>query len=550
MKTIPFFSLSIPLLAQLATLLTSTIVFADEPLRIGSEKQLFIGPFDEGGRDTYLVESMKNVTMTMNPARVTGERLLELDKPWERGEWPLLDMRQFVLKDGNRFRMYYSALSKYPKLWSEPNCRILCYAESTDGLHWTKPDLGLVKWNGTRKNNILLPNDQFDYVFSEIDGACVFIDPNAAGPQDRYKMLAKVSPVPGNVKKLPKGQYLFASPDGIHWALFSQKKINPRSSDTQFSLFFDDSIDKFVAYTRIKFRPKEHAADFRRQFGSELQPQTLQVGRIVSDDLHYWGKEITVMAQDEADLVGSPPGFDRMHFHGGNVSKYSEAPGVYIAMPNAYYRWKMDMSRERRVASGRKHVQLPGTMDVQLLTSRNGIDWNRTPKRRPFIRLGCEGTFWSKTIWPDGNIIRVGDELWIYFAGLDVSHHEQGLIHDHGARGRAVLRLDGFISADAAYTGGELTTVPVVFAGSALRLNVDTGAGGTVLVEIQDEAGNPVEGFSTDDADEINGNYTRKLVTWNQSSDVSSLTGRAIRLRFVMRDTKLYSFQFTTKEAK
>ncbi len=81
MKTAPVFSLSIPLLAQLATLLTSTIVFADEPLRIGSQKQLFIGPFDESGRDTYLVESMTDVEITMNPAHVTGERLVVQDRP-------------------------------------------------------------------------------------------------------------------------------------------------------------------------------------------------------------------------------------------------------------------------------------------------------------------------------------------------------------------------------------------------------------------------------------------------------------------------------------
>ena len=76
------------------------------------------------------------------------------------------------------------------------------------------------------------------------------------------------------------------------------------------------------------------------------------------------------------------------------------------------------------------------------------------PGRRPFIGLGPEGTFWSKTLWPDGQAHRVGDELWFYFAGLDVSHKEQSILKSSGGRGRAVLRLDGFISADAG--GAEL----------------------------------------------------------------------------------------------
>ena len=63
-------------------------------------------------------------------------------------------------------------------------------------------------------------------------------------------------------------------------------------------------------------------------------------------------------------------------------------------------------------------------------------------------------------------------------------------------------------------------------------------------MEIQDKSGAALRGFTAEDADEINGNYIRKVVTWNDSSDVSLLAGKPVRLRFVMRDTKLYSFQF------
>ena len=555
------------------------IVFLDDvrveyrggPLRIGSDKQLFLGPWTEDGRDGHLVESMENVEITMNPARVTGERLVVQDKPWEgKG---IFDMRQCVIKDGDLFRMYYGALpnhfvpddpndpnlkEQYSSLWRKPYQRIICYAESDDGIHWRKPNLGLCEWNGSRENNIIFPNDDLPFVFSEMDGASVFIDPAARNEDEKYKMFVKVSPVGqggteerGPVpdvpeKSLPKAQYAFVSPDGIRWRLWSTQKANKGKNDTQFSVFWDEEIERYVQYSRVIHRDAADVDYYRRLYdGKASRGVVLKVGRATSEDFLNWGQERVVIEPDEIDRANSPEGLSRLDYYGGNVSKYREAPGAYIALPNAYYHWKFDLTRKwwRGI-----HIQLPSTMDVQLLTSRDGVNWHKPPGRRPFIRLGPKGKFWSSTIWPDGNAIRVGNELWFYFAGLDVSHKEQSLIESNGARGRAVLRLDGFISADAAYTGGELTTRPLVFTGSRLQLNVDTSAGGICQVELQDAQGNAIEGFSLGDADEINGNYIRVKASWQGSEDVSSLAGKTVKLRFVMRDTKLYSFQFRKEQ--
>ena len=111
-----------------------------------------------------------------------------------------------------------------------------------------------------------------------------------------------------------------------------------------------------------------------------------------------------------------------------------------------------------------------------------------------------------------------------------------------------VQRLDGFVSADADYAGGELTTPPIVFDGDRLELNVDTSAVGDARVEILDANMQPVEGFSLADADMIHGNFIRKTVTWQGSDDISALKGQAVRLRFVMRAAKLYAFEFVVAE--
>ncbi len=539
------------------------VVVHAEALHIGGDKQVFAGPWGDDGRDVHLVESMKNISMTMNPARVTGEELLVQDKPWEGTG--ILDMRQCVIRDGNRFRMYYSALphhfvvddpekKQYGNLWKKPYQRILCYAESEDGIHWKKPDLGLCEWEGSRENNILFPNDAFDYQFSEMEGACVFFDPVAKSSDEKYKMFCKISPVGkggterkgpipvAGSKALKKGQYAFASPDGIRWRLLSEKQANLGANDTQFSVFCDDRIDRYVQYTRVVRPNEEQASHYRKVYGGYKGRTTdLMVGRSQSNDFLHWTGEKVVLAPDAIDRAGAPKGVTPMDFYGGNISKYTEAPDVYIGLPNAYYHWKFDMNR--RWWTG-KYVQLPSTLDVQLVTSRDGITWNRAPQRKPFIRLGPKGSWWSGSLWPDGNCFRVGDELWFFFAGLSVSHKEQSLIKSTGARGRAVLRLDGFVSADAAYTGGELTTVPIVFEGDALQLNVDTSAGGVVRVELLDIQGNAIPAFTAADSEEVNGNYIRHIVTWNGQSDVSALAGKSVRLRFRMRDAKLYSFQF------
>ena len=110
--------------------------------------------------------------------------------------------------------------------------------------------------------------------------------------------------------------------------------------------------------------------------------------------------------------------------------------------------------------------------------------------------------------------------------------------------GRAIMRMDGFVSADADYTGGEVVTPLLKFQGRRLELNLDTSGGGCVKVELLDEAGKPIEGFSTEEATILWGNSVRMPVTWGDGANVGPLAGKPIKIRFIMQDCKLYAFQF------
>ena len=77
-----------------------------------------------------------------------------------------------------------------------------------------------------------------------------------------------------------------------------------------------------------------------------------------------------------------------------------------------------------------------------------------------------------------------------------------------------------------------------------MELKVDSGGGGVVMVELLDEQGHPIPGFTVKEATPLCCNSVRKTVTWGQNGDVSRLASRPVKIRFRMRDCKLYAFQF------
>jgi hypothetical protein len=109
---------------------------------------------------------------------------------------------------------------------------------------------------------------------------------------------------------------------------------------------------------------------------------------------------------------------------------------------------------------------------------------------------------------------------------------------------RYTLRIDGFVSVQAPLSGGQLLTKPIVFQGSQLAINFSTSAAGSLRIEIQDAAGQPIPGFTLEDSAEIFGDQLDRVVKWKGGSDVSNLAGKPIRLRFVLKDADLYALRF------
>jgi hypothetical protein len=372
---------------------------------------------------------------------------------------------------------------------------------------------------------------------AELDYGQIFYDPSGP-PEQRWKKVLRK----GHMRERETaGLYIYYSADRIKWVAVPER-VFPYWPDGESSMMYDPALGKYVAFFRQWVERDPGKSYFK------AHPLPLRtVGRLVVDDplkpwvdgwpdqpTLVWGPDNlpapgvefeVVLACDEQD----PPETD-IYYQG--IVRYPWADDVYLAFP-VLYRHVLDELGDRKN---------DGLTEVQLATSRDGIHWRRF--RSSYIPLGPEGSPDSACINYSRSLVRDGDELRQYYLGRSVSHADIGKQKKKAFPGMTVQRLDGFVSANAAYEGGEFTTPLVVFDGDRLELNVDTSAVGDARVEIRGGDGTPVQGFSLADADMIQGNLIRRTVTWAGSDDVSTLKGQAIRLRFVMRGAKLYAFQF------
>ena len=119
-------------------------------------------------------------------------------------------------------------------------------------------------------------------------------------------------------------------------------------------------------------------------------------------------------------------------------------------------------------------------------------------------------------------------------------HHERG----EGVKKPLYMhkvRKDGFACVYADAEERVLITKPLTFEGDELHLNFETSAYGYIIVDVLDEDGNKLsEGQSF----EVFGNNIDRRVMFEDGSGFERFANRPVRLRFRMRDAKLYSIKF------
>lgn len=474
---------------------------AETVIDVGNKKQIFL--------DGLFLDTKENVQLVMHKPYRDGQILIKPDKPWEldpKGKEHRIGLYSCVLKEDGRIRVWYDM--GRGEMSSELR---VAYAESTDGIHFTKPNLGLHEVDGSKENNIVISG-------LRLAGAAVWKDPHAA-PEHRYKTQTKVYPS-GRLR-------IHSSPDGIHWKLMSDLKVG--HIDTQNIILWEPSIERYLLFTRRWMNDSDKLLRYRT------------VRRLESTDLKNWTNEKMVMRPDDIDWNMHDKKTKRtpVDFYGGGVFKYEEADRAYLMFTQPTWAW-MDWDEP---GLG------PATIDVQLAVSRDAEKFQRIGNRRAFLSLGPEGRYDSRFIWGMPNPIRMGDEIWIYYVASNRDHTPSNKIDPAAGEelsgiGRAILRLDGFVSVDGDYTGGQFTTPVMKFSGDQLQLNVDAAGGGAVTVELLNEQGQPIPGFTHSDAIPIARNSVRMPVTWKGKPNLAALSGQPIQMRVRITNASLYAFQF------
>lgn len=465
----------------------------DTVVRLGSRKHLFI--------DDALIEHMENVRLTANPPRSFQVTDFRCDKPWEPAPrfGPGIPDICSVFDDGHQLRMLYTNGG----MWGgKPHC--VCLTTSKDGLHWEKPELGVVYWEGSTENNIILRN-------ASQGSALMDSNPNET-PERRYKYIAWC---------MNRGFYVFTSPDCVHWRR-NETLTFPFEPDGSIAAFWDDQCGVYRGYLRalVPGRGRQIARAEAREI---LKPWPFKPSR--TPQFHVW----LAPKPSGGELPVLETGGEVYRFKG---IKYPWAPDAYLAFP-----WRHVQQKNVR----------PGSF---LMTSRDGQRWRRYEPPYYFAS-GWElnGRKVIEALMEHG-IVRRGDEIW-QFGTVRFTEHGGalygGVEHEGGYHDRLlrlVQRLDGFVSLDAGKATGTVTTRPLMFEGSKLELNI--AASGSARVALLDESDKPLDGFGLDDCDPIQVDSVRQTVTWRGRPDVSPLAGKVVRVRFELTDAKLYAMQFVS----
>jgi len=426
---------------------------------------------------------------------------MRFDRPWEGA----FSQYVTIFRDGDKYLMYYRGMPDLKDECTDRECT--CLAESGDGIHWTRPNVGLYTVRGTEENNVVLSG-----LTPASHNFAPFIDTRPGVPAaERFKAVAGVGGF--------KGLLGFVSADGRRWKKLREEPLLTEGAfDSQNLAFWSESEKCYVCYFRTFTK------------GGFQGVRT--ISRATSPDFLQWGKPAIMDFDGHLDE----------HLYTSQTHPYFRAPHIYVAFPMRFcLRSALDEAMLAKIIPnldpGYIREARGECSDSVLMTSRGGNHYDRT-FREAFFRPGLDPRNWvSRTVMAAWGVVPTGPgEMSIYYG----QHDGQNTAHLL----RCTLRTDGFVSVNAPFTGGKMVTKPLRFAGNRLEMNYSTSAAGGIRVEIQDAAGKPIPGFTLDDCPEIIGDQIERVVTWKGGGDVSKLAGQPVRLFFALRDADLYAIQF------
>lgn len=466
-------------------------------LRVG-QRQLFL--------DDFVIGDIHQVSRVLHqPKKYEGNPVIRPDLPTDG---PFIEMPSAPSWDEQEqvWKVWYWATGD----GEGGGCG---FARSKDGIHWEKPNLGIVDKHGSRNNNLVMVKGSPDAFVQN-----AFIDPSAP-PERRYKGLVG----PGDRRPL-------ISADGF---VFNLVKTPPIPSQDTSHLTWDDIQKQYLLtvkhngpYGRSVYlslsKDFEKWTDPTLIYHADQLDQSLgeQYIREVAANPRMWRPPINTPTEYNTEIYNMP------------IFTYE---GLYIGMPTYFE------------SSGR--VPLPignqdGVNSVKLVCSRDLLSWTRIGNRRHFIPIAEreQGVDTGQVLAASQPILK-GDELWFYYTGIDVRyrpHTREARGDFHGGIHLAKLRRDGFVSLRAGDESGFVDTRPVLLEGS--RLYINGQATGQIQAEITDAQGRAaLKGWEAGQCVAVTGDHLRTELRW-KGRNLKELNAQKVRIRFHLKNADLYSF--------
>ncbi|MCY4129305.1 MAG: hypothetical protein OXG15_08705 [Gammaproteobacteria bacterium] len=388
--------------------------------------------------DDSIVEGTSNAELTLGIVKKHGVNpLFGEDRPWER-RFDNLYANVIFDEEEQFYKVWYSpfivdrsAKGMSTKQWQETKYQApfdremaICYATSTDGLKWTKPELGFVEYEQSRTNNILWRGSgDTRSKRAGPHGAGIFKDDLDPDPERRYKALLKWESLA-----------VAFSRDGVHWDSPITCSAANSAGDTHNNAFWAPTLGKYVGITR------QWSPSFQRQ-----------VARTSSDDFVTWQEtKVVLEGLDERHQTYAMPVF----FHGG----------VYIGLLAI-------------------HDQDSDRVWTELTWSPDTTTWHRVLPGTAFIPNGrSEGDYDWGCVFAAACPIFLEDEIRIYYGGNDGLHTSWR----NGYFCLATLRPDGFAGYKQkdSNTHAIVTTTPLFCRDDVLLVSADVEMGGELVLRI------------------------------------------------------------------
>ena len=438
--------------------------------------------------DAWPYEIVRDFRKTLHsPRKHDDNPVLTPETSWERLRCHMMGTVIRDAEDGV-FKMWYLAGGASPD--TQGHIYSLCYAVSEDGFAWKRPELDIMPWEGNPSNRLM----------ERAMGASVLLDEGDPDQSRRYKMMCH------------RGNWIKAlhSADGIHWKMLKEPGVINTYSDTHIGFWRDPDSHLYC----ISFRVEAS----RRSWQSE------------SADLVNWTRPILAVEPD----VNDPPQTEINAMTAFAYGHFTIGQFQILKTEENDWRWE----------------KYDGHLVVEMCHSRHSGGWHRTLLGQELIPLGETGEWDSGMIHPASMPVFLEDEIRFYYSGTPFGHggdkerdppgRSPTYLSGKECIGSASLRIDGFVSLDAAENPGELLTRVVVLREAGLRLNARAPEG-EIRAEIQQETGDPVPGFSLADCIPFRGDALNHEVRWRGERNSSAVTGVPVRVRVVARRAELYA---------